>query len=118
VVSERLRRASVVIEQVSHRFRSKRFASDPSVIGRVVNLDSAPTTIIAVMPREFEYPSFADFWLPIAHIEDQDVAWQQRGRPVDSRTLLRLSNATDSAKAAAALSVVAARLVARRRRLS
>lgn len=97
---------------ISHKFWSKRFAMDSSVIGRVVNLDSAPTTIIGVMPREFEYPSFADFWMPIAHIEGSDVALQQRGMHVDSRTVLRMRSAGDSAKAAALLSVVAAQLAA------
>lgn len=97
---------------ISHRFWNKRFAMDPGVIGRVVNLDSAPTTIIGVMPREFEYPSFADFWIPIAHIEATDLALKQRGMHVDSRTIVRMRTAADSASAAAALSVVAAQLAA------
>lgn len=96
---------------LSYRSWMKRFAGDSTVIGRVVNLDSAPTTIIGVMPREFEYPAYADdFWIPIEHVENSDIALSQRGMHVDSRTILRLRAATDSAKAAAALSVVAAQL--------
>lgn len=95
---------------ISYRFWQKRFAGDSSAIGRVVNLDSSPTTIIGVMPREFEYPGYADFWIPIAHIEATDIALQQRGMHVDSRTIARLRSDGDSAKAATALSVVAAQL--------
>ena len=95
---------------LSYRFWKKQFAGDSSVVGRVLNIDSAPTTVVGVMPREFEYPSFVDFWIPIAHIEATDVALQQRGMHVDSRTIVRLTSDADSAKAAAALSVVAARL--------
>lgn len=98
---------------ISNRFWLKRFAGDPTVIGRVVNLNSAPITIIGVMPKEFEYPAYADdFWIPIAHIENTDVALNQRGMHVDSRTIARLRSANDSAKGAAALSVVAAQLAA------
>ena len=62
------------------------------------------------MPGEFDYPSSVDFWIPIAHIEATDVALQQRGMHVDSRTIVRLKSEADSARAATALSVVAARL--------
>ena len=95
---------------LSYRFWKKRFSGDSAIVGRVLNIASAPTTVIGVMPREFEYPSFVDFWIPIAHIEATDVALQQRGMHVDSRTIVRLKSDADSAKAAAALSVVAARL--------
>ena len=95
---------------LSYRFWKKRFGGDLTVVGRVLNIDSAPTTVVGVMPREFEYPTFADYWIPIAHIEATDVALQQRGMHVDSRTIVRLKSDADSAKAAAALSVVAARL--------
>ena len=96
---------------ISHRFWTKRFAKDSTIIGRVVNLDAAPITIIGVMPPEFEYPAFADdFWVPIADIEGQDIALSQRGMHVDSRTIARLRSAGDSGKAAAALSVVASQL--------
>jgi len=95
---------------LSYRFWKKHFDGDPSVVGRVLNIDSAPTTVVGVMPREFDYPSFADFWIPIAQIEATDVSLQQRGMHVDSRTIVRLRSDADSAKAASALSVVAARL--------
>ncbi|MBC8088266.1 MAG: ABC transporter permease [Phycisphaerae bacterium] len=97
---------------ISHKFWSKRFAMDSSVIGRVVRINSSLTTIIGVMPREFAYPGFADFWMAIAQIEPTDVALQQRGMHVDSRTILRMKSAGDSLRAAAALNVVTARLAA------
>ena len=40
------------------------FAADPAVIGRTVQLDDQPTTIVGVMPEEFREPDFVDAWLP------------------------------------------------------
>ena len=39
---------------LSHRLWRTRFASDPSIVGKTVELDGAPITILAVMPRSFD----------------------------------------------------------------
>jgi putative ABC transport system permease protein len=57
--------AGVVI--LSDSFWQREFGSDPSVVGRTVQLDGKPTTIIGVMPRGFQHPGFSknvDIWLP------------------------------------------------------
>jgi putative ABC transport system permease protein len=43
----------------------RRFGADPSVIGRVVNLDGAPHEIIGVMPPRVRFGTDPDVWLPI-----------------------------------------------------
>jgi putative ABC transport system permease protein len=98
---------------ISYRFWNKRFNGDKSVVGRSYNIDGAPATIVGVMPREFEYPSYVDFWMPIADIEATDVALQQRGMHVDSRTIVRMKSAGDSTRTAATLNVVTAELARR-----
>jgi putative ABC transport system permease protein len=57
---------------ISDRLWRSRFGGDPSVVGRVVQLDRRPVTIIGVMPRGFEFPlpgvSYfkpADLWIPM-----------------------------------------------------
>jgi putative ABC transport system permease protein len=35
----------------------RRFGADPSIVGRVLTLDDAPTTVIGVMPAGFQLPS-------------------------------------------------------------
>ena len=94
---------------VSFEYWRRQLGSDPTAIGRVVALDSVPTTIVGVMPIGFSFPSFADMWMPIAHIETIG-ALQRRSVHVDSRMVLRLRSAADSASAAAALGVVESRL--------
>lgn len=45
----------------------RRFAGDPSIIGKQVHLDTIPTTVIGVLPRWFTYPDARiQFWLPYA----------------------------------------------------
>jgi predicted permease len=46
----------------------RRFAGDPSIIGKQVHLDTIPTTVIGVLPSWFTYPDAKiQFWLPYAH---------------------------------------------------
>jgi predicted permease len=84
----------------------RKFGGDTTAVGRTIDLDSVPTTIIGVMPRGFAYPDFAQAWEPIAHIETTDVALRNRATHVDSRAVVRLRSARDSAAAAAALALV------------
>ena len=55
--------SSVVILRYS--FWERRFAKDPSIIGRVVRLNGEPTTVIGVMPRGFSFPQNQDLWVPL-----------------------------------------------------
>ncbi len=42
------------------------FHSDPSVVGRAITLEGKPYTVVAVMPRSFDYPSSVEIWTPAA----------------------------------------------------
>ena len=53
---------------IGHGLWQRRFGGDPSAVGRVVQLDGRPYTIVGVMPRSFEYPVFnfkGDLWAPL-----------------------------------------------------
>jgi putative ABC transport system permease protein len=51
---------------LSHGYWQARFGGDPSVIGRVVSMNGAPTQVIGVMPRTFAYPRpNIQLWLPL-----------------------------------------------------
>ncbi|TLZ24127.1 MAG: FtsX-like permease family protein, partial [Gammaproteobacteria bacterium] len=52
---------------LDYRFWQRRFGSDPHVIGRMLEMDHAPYTIVGVMPRSFAFNDFGgvgDVYLP------------------------------------------------------
>ena len=45
----------------------RRFAGDPSILGKRIHLDTVPTTVIGVLPSWFTYPDARTlFWMPYA----------------------------------------------------
>ena len=66
--------ASVVL--ISHGLWQRRYAGDPNIIGREIDL-GGKTTVVGVMPASFEYPisdDTQDFWEPIFA-----AAWMTKG---------------------------------------
>lgn len=53
---------------ISESYWQKRFAGDPSILGKVVRLNGLPFTIIGVTPHDFVGTSVAapDFWFPLS----------------------------------------------------
>jgi hypothetical protein len=54
--------ARVVV--LSHEIWQSRFGGDRTVVGRALNIDGEPTTVIGIMPPGFAYPPGRDLWLP------------------------------------------------------
>jgi putative ABC transport system permease protein len=53
---------------ISHGLWERRFGANRSVIGRQVQIDGRPYTVVGVMPGTFEYPVFnfkGDLWAPM-----------------------------------------------------
>ena len=72
---------------VSHAFWQSRLGADPQVIGRVINIQYQPRTIVGVMPPDFVFPyrtmlgpsgftrAFrVDAWLPLTLVEQDTRA--------------------------------------------
>ncbi|HEX5071407.1 MAG TPA: ABC transporter permease [Vicinamibacterales bacterium] len=55
------RLSAMISDSLWHR----RYAADPSVIGRVIHLDGEPFTIVGIMPPRFQFPSHSELWMPI-----------------------------------------------------
>ncbi|MDX6462506.1 MAG: hypothetical protein QOE55_6203, partial [Acidobacteriaceae bacterium] len=53
---------------ISENYWQRRFAGDPSILGKVVRLNGAPFTIIGITPHDFVGASAStpDFWLPLS----------------------------------------------------
>jgi putative ABC transport system permease protein len=51
---------------LSNDLWSRRFAADPTIVGRQVLVDARPLTVIGVLPRDFQfYQPDLDLWMPL-----------------------------------------------------
>jgi putative ABC transport system permease protein len=80
----------------------RRFFDSPDVLGRVIRFDGEPTTIIGVMPEEFEFVALnGDFWVPIrSSASDAQTTASNLG------AIARLKSGATVAAAQAAMSAV------------
>ena len=62
-------RGSVAV--LSYYFWKAHFASDPSILGRTIELDRHAYTVIGVMPKTMQYPTSADLFLPFTPSDAQ-----------------------------------------------
>jgi putative ABC transport system permease protein len=56
---------------LNYGFWRQKFASDPAVLGRQIELDQRTYTVIGVMPKTVQYPSEVDVFLPFAPTPQQ-----------------------------------------------
>jgi predicted permease len=100
-------RAPVAV--LSDGFWRRRFGGDAGIIGRVIDIDGAPTTVIGVMPPTFVFPAGSrsvDMWLPFTL---PPVALQNRGARF-ADVYGRLAPGVTIEQAAAEMRQIAARL--------
>jgi len=72
---------------LSHDLWAQRFASDPSIIGRSIELEGMSRQVVGVMPATFRFPSpKTQLWVPL-HNEPQNAAtyWAGDFMPVVGR---------------------------------
>src|SRR4051812_9212474 len=59
---------------LSHRLWARRFAADPAVLGKTLQIDGEPWTVIGVMPKAFTFDDPAvEVWTPIAFRPGSDM---------------------------------------------
>ena len=92
---------------LGHAMWQSRFGSDPNVLGRTIDLNGAPYTIIGVMPEGFSFPDQAELWRPLP-INPNNL---DRG-PHYLRIVGRLKPDVTLEQAQAEMSALAARLSA------
>ena len=90
---------------LSYAMWRSRFGSDPNVVGRTIDFNGAPYTVIGVMPDGFSFPDRAELWRPLP-IDPNDL---NRG-PHYLRVVGRLKPQVTLAQAQADMSTIAARL--------
>ncbi|HEX7121392.1 MAG TPA: ABC transporter permease [Gemmatimonadaceae bacterium] len=94
---------------LSHEFWTQRFGADPAVIGRVVQVNSRPVTIVGVMPPRFTMTSTGAMWMPLA-LSPAERADSRKGF---LQVSARLRPGVSIAQATAELRAITRRLEAR-----
>jgi predicted permease len=101
---------------ISHGLWQRRFAADPAVIGKTVNVNAYPFTIIGVAQADFngtETGEIFDLWLPLAMQPQIMAQTEDRLRSRDKRWLImigRLKAGSQSEQAQNELDIIAAQL--------
>src|SRR6058998_2912223 len=95
---------------LSQSFWERHFGGSPGTIGRKIQLDAQPYTVVGVMPAEFDFPPSGriDIWTPLS-FDPNDA----HGRSRKARSLNVIGRLGDSASAAQAqqeMTLVASRL--------
>jgi predicted permease len=62
---------------ISHKLWTRRFASSPDIVGKMIQLDGTPFSVLGVMPAQFEFPGPGDFWTPMVLTNDRSNAMDQ-----------------------------------------
>lgn len=63
---------------LSHRLWRERYGGDPEIVGRTVRVYGHPTTVVGVMPANFQFPWTQDLWMPLG-------AWP--GTPIEAKEM-------------------------------
>lgn len=101
---EQLGRNQVVV--ISHRLWQRTFGSNTNLIGQTLTLNSQSFTVVGIMPDGFQFPSWAELWVPLA--------WDERQSQVrsihDSLVIARLNQNVSLTEAQAEMSTISSRL--------
>jgi putative ABC transport system permease protein len=93
---------------ISHQLWQSRFGGERGVVGRSVELNGRPTTIVGVLPEAVRYPNArTDVWTPFAM---SDSAWMAQRGAHQFDAVGRLAPGATLEQAQAELSTVAARI--------
>jgi putative ABC transport system permease protein len=59
---------------LSHRLWAGRFGSDPTILGRSIQLDGSPRRVVGVLPADFGFLPDTDAWVPLVFPFDVQAA--------------------------------------------
>ncbi|MEZ5293054.1 MAG: ABC transporter permease [Vicinamibacterales bacterium] len=95
---------------VGHGFWTRQLGADPGVVGRTIQLDAVPFTVVGVMPPGFEFPTATnvEVWTPLA-FDPKDIHGASR-RARSLTVVGRLSGGATMAQAGDEVAVLARRI--------
>jgi putative ABC transport system permease protein len=91
---------------VSYGLWQRRFAGDPALLGKVIQMNGKKYTVVGIMPRSFDYPVPMELWVPLA----LTPAEQSDRAKLSLESLARLKPGVSVAQARSAADSIAKRL--------
>lgn len=106
---------AVAVMVMGHSLWQRRFASDPNIVGKTIELNSRTYNVIGVAPQSFKGTKFGlslDFWVPMMMVEELNRSPKQLSERGDHwmNVFGRLKPGVSRAKASAEMSATAQRL--------
>jgi putative ABC transport system permease protein len=65
-------RGAAPVAILTYGLWEQRYGRDPSAIGRTIRINSVPTIVIGVMPKDFAFPFNNDLWMPLVPTGDKE----------------------------------------------
>jgi predicted permease len=93
---------------LSHALWRARFNGDRAIVGRTVQLNDEPFTVVGVMPPSMRFPEDPEIWTPLTVVPASGIPRDRGGRWL--QVIARLRPDATPARAEADLGVIAARL--------
>jgi putative ABC transport system permease protein len=84
-------------------FWREQYEDDPSVIGKAIELNGKPFTVIGILPTGFNFPKMADIWLPLPRNFNDEMFG---GNAFGGSQIARLRSAATIRQARAELEVI------------
>jgi putative ABC transport system permease protein len=63
---------------LSHGLWQRRFGGQSNIVNQQLTFNNKSYTVIGVMPKDFQYPSRVEMWVPVGQLST-DPGWQERG---------------------------------------
>jgi putative ABC transport system permease protein len=70
---------------IGHGLWRDRFGSEPTVVGRRIDIDGTPWTVIGVAPKGFGFPGSTRLWVPLEMNEKSPAFWGGYGHQIIGR---------------------------------
>lgn len=64
---------------LSYGLWARDFASDPTIVGKAIQLDGRSFTVAGVMAKDFDFPASAEIWLPLARTPQERAVRNAHG---------------------------------------
>ncbi|HLN97217.1 MAG TPA: ABC transporter permease [Pyrinomonadaceae bacterium] len=94
---------------LSYPLWQRRFGGQASILKQPLTLNGKSYTVIGIMPKDFQFPSRVEMWVPVGQLSGEP-SWQQRGNHPGLYGVARLKPGVSFEQAKAEMDTIGANL--------